>query len=81
MLIVFMQWGMTPLMMAAKNGNEKCIEILVENEADVNTKSKRMAHESSMPDDQERSAHESSMPDDQERSSGSNLVCLKADCC
>ncbi|XP_064383528.1 ankyrin repeat and KH domain-containing protein 1-like isoform X2 [Halichondria panicea] len=68
------KWGMTPLMMAAKNGNEKCIEILVENEADVNTKSKRMAHESSMPDDQERSAHESSMPDDQERSSGSNLL-------
>ncbi len=33
---------MTPLMMATKNGNEKCIEILVENGADVNTKSKQV---------------------------------------
>lgn len=37
-----MQWGMTPLILAAKNGNKTSAKILVDNGADVNAESKEV---------------------------------------
>ncbi len=37
-----LQWGMTPLMLASKNGNKTCSKIMMDHGADVDAKSKEV---------------------------------------